>query len=344
MKKNLLLFFLLLLLSVAAYFVFTGRNASTLSKDATDFAVTDTAAITKIFLADRNGKSITLERKSSSEWLLNKTLTPKREFLKLFLEGVSKISVKSRVAKSAYNNVLRMLSSTGIKCEIYLHGEPTPSKVYYVGGQTESALGTFMMIENSETPVITEIPGFNGYLTPRYTVDLEAWKNTLLFNYNPADISKLSVQYAAFPQNSFSIINQKNGILVSTAVMPSMPADTIAVENYLGLYKNVYYEASAMHFSQKTRDSILSNPPSIIISITDRKDSTLTLAIFPMANSEASIARTDSLGAPLQYDPDRLFGYIENSRELVIIQHYIFDKLFRLPSDFALKPRRVNQR
>src|SRR5205085_5470323 len=138
------------------------------------------------------------ERKKNSPWILNGKDEVRPEYLKLLLDCFYRISIRTKVARSAYNNVVKALASTGIKCEVYLNDNVTPEKIFYVGGQTEDGLGTFMILENSDTPFITEIPGFNGYLTPRFSTDYDAWKQPRLFKLDPAQLKNLSISYSNF--------------------------------------------------------------------------------------------------------------------------------------------------
>jgi hypothetical protein len=345
MKKNKSLFIILVLLSALAFFFVVSKNNSTLKKELSDFAVKDTASITKIFLADRNGHTIKLERKES-KWLLNGKYEPRPDFLNLFLETVYKVEVKARVAKAAYNNVVKALAATGIKCEIYLKDENDPYKVYYVGGQTENSEGTFMILENSSTPFITEINSFLGYLTPRYSVDEDAWRSTLLFNSPPKEIKTLTLNYTNFPEKSFTIRSINNTYTIENqSTNKEIKADIVSIENYLRLYENVYFESWVRKMSPLQVDSIIKRKPAITIGLTTQKGLTKEVSIYPMPINERSLTKEDSLGNPLKYDLDRMYGFIKPEKELVTIQHYTFDKLLRQLSDFeqrnpkeAIKP------
>jgi hypothetical protein len=342
MKKNKSLFIILLLLAAAtAYFIIKSSD-TTVRKELRDFAVKDTASITKIFLADRNGNEVTLERKEKGEWLLNGKDEPKKDQVKFLLDGLYKIDIRSQVAKAAYNNVIKALAASGIKCEIYMKGNNTPFKTYYVGGQTEDALGTFMMIENSSVPFITEIPGFNGYLTPRYSTIADTWKQTRLFRAPLQEIKSVKVYYTNYPEKSFTITSNEGKYSIESPknMKPVIRVDSVAVENYLSLYANIFFETWAKDVANSKIDSMLKYPPSIIVSLTNTKDATKEVDIYPMPLTSSSLAQQDSLGNPLKYDIDRVYGYVKPNKELVIIQHYTFDKLLRQISDFdAHKPK-----
>jgi len=301
--------------------------------------VKDTASITKIFIADRNGNQVTLEKQQNKSWLLNNKYEPRPDLLKLLLDGIYKIDVRNRVAKAAYNNVVKALATSGIKCEIYLNGSDKPFKTYYVGGQTEDALGTFMIIDKSSMPFVTEIPGFNGYLTPRYSANTEAWRQPILFQTPPTEMKALTVSYSNYPDKSFTIRSDNGKYKVESPVDKKVIAniDSVAVDNYLSFYSNVFYEARAKEITVTKRDSILLNRSSINISLTDIKGVTKELEIYPMPISSSSLVQEDSVGNPLKYDVDRMYGYLKPENEFFIIQHYTFDKLLRQISDFEYK-------
>jgi hypothetical protein len=335
MKKNRPLFIAVISLCVLAVFYIAKNRNSTVKKELRDFAVKDTASVSKIFLADRKGKTVTLSREKNGEWLVNGKYHPRQGMVKSLLTAMNRLDVRTKVAKAAYNNVIKTLASTGIKCEIYTSDTTKPEKVYYVGGQTEDALGTFMMMENSSTPFIMEIRGFNGYLTPRYATDENVWKETIIFSYEPSEIKSLEINYANFPQKSFRIEKQNNSYTLSSPAdgKTFSDIDSTGIENYLVFYRNVPFEAWEKNISEQKKDSLLSLPPAITIKISGGSDPE-ELQIYPMPISERSITKVDSLGQLLKYDLDKLYGYIKPRNELVIIQHYTFDRLLRQLTDF----------
>ena len=85
---------IILLLSVL---LLLGRKSSTYHRSAVDFAVSDTASVRWIFLADRQGCQVLLQRKSESQWELNKTEIALKENVDDLLSVIQNITVKSPV-------------------------------------------------------------------------------------------------------------------------------------------------------------------------------------------------------------------------------------------------------
>jgi hypothetical protein len=87
------------------------------------------------------------------------------------------------------------------------------------------------------------------------------------------------------------------------------------------------------------QDSIIQNVPTLRISIRNSESQLKEVEIFPKPVSKSSLAQVDSLGHPLKYDIDRVYGLIKPENDFVTIQRSVLDKLLRQYSDFdAEKP------
>lgn len=346
MKKNKNLLLIAAVLGALAFYFILRNTNSTTRKELREFAFKDTSSINRIFLADRNGNSVSLERGADRQWMINKTIEPRRDMVKNLMDVIYSVDVKSSVAKTAYNNVVKNLSSGGIKCEIYAGSRQDPVRVYYVGGSTEDALGTFMMLENSSVPFVTEIRGFNGYLTPRYSVKAIEWKNPVLFRFRPEEIKSVSVTYPAFPDRSLFLEkeNERFAVMHPDRTGPVSSIDSIAVDNYLDLFREMYYESLENNWTAAQHDSVLRTSPLAEVAVKGLQQNSRVVTIYPMPVNERSLVQQDSLGRPLKYDVDRMIGYIQEEKAWVVIQHTIFDRTLRTPQDFdrartsALKP------
>ena len=66
MKNNYLILIVLIALGIGAFYVIQSDEFTTIKGEKSDFAVSDTNAITKVFLADKNDNKILLTRSGSS--------------------------------------------------------------------------------------------------------------------------------------------------------------------------------------------------------------------------------------------------------------------------------------
>ena len=188
MTKNLKSILLLVVVATVAIYFYITNNNSTLKKELSDFAVADTASITKIFMADKNGKSILLERINGISWKLNGKYEARQDGINNLLETIKRVTVKAPVNKAAFETVIKKLASNGVKVEIYQNNDKKPSKVYFVGGSNQEHTGTEMLLQGSSIPFLTHIEGFYGFLTPRYFVNENEWKDRTIFRYNYGEL------------------------------------------------------------------------------------------------------------------------------------------------------------
>ena len=339
MMKNIRINFLIAILLVggASYFIFR-NNFSTVRKEDRDFAIEDTAAVTKIFLADKNNHSATLERTETGLWILNGKEKTRQQGVDLILDCLKKIRVQSRVPKNTYNTVVKELSTTGIKMEVYLNKEDKPFKVYFIGGSTQDVLGTYMMLENSTVPFVTEVPGFTGYLTPRFSPVERDWLIHEMFNLTPDEIKSVSIEYANQPEKSFMLERTGNANRVTSLYTYEeiKSPDTIRISNYLGGFRELNFETWDRFLDDKQTDSLRAQPPVSILTVVDNKGSKTTVPMYLKPVTASSLAQTDSTGKDLKYDIDRMYAFINGGQQLVTIQYFVFNKIFADIGDFDL--------
>jgi len=345
MKKNRsVLIITAVLIAVGAFLIYQNKSG-TIRKEDRDFTVSDTASVTKIFLADRSGGSVTLERQPDGTWIVNKKYLVRKGAVDLLLECFKRISVQTRVARAAYNTVIRELSTTGVKCEIYVKHDDKPLKVYYVGGSTQDVMGTYMMLENSTVPFVTEIPGFQGYLTPRFSTTEKSWRATTLIEMTPDEIKSVSVVYNFQPEKSFTFEQNNHQFMVSSPVTHRQinDPDTMRIKNYLSNFRHLNFEAWDRNFSDQQTDSLRRAEPATVLSVTGIDGKKFILPIYPKPVTASSLDQNDSLGNPLKFDLDRMYAFISDGKELVTIQYYIFSKVFATIDDFDLSKRNIKK-
>jgi len=158
MLKKYWIYILFILITFCIFF-FLSENKSTISSNDT-FSVADTSSITKVFIADRKGNTISLDKKYN-RWKVNNKFNVRKDAINVLLSTIHQIKIQQPVSLSAFDNVIKNLSTTGVKVEIYAGTEVL--KIYTVGNETANHLGTYMLLDGSNEPFIMHIPSFNGY-------------------------------------------------------------------------------------------------------------------------------------------------------------------------------------
>ncbi|MBI3233771.1 MAG: hypothetical protein HYZ42_06980 [Bacteroidetes bacterium] len=257
MKRNIILF----VVFVAVLLVYLGSQKGwfkTSHGERRDFAVTDTAHVDKIYMTNKAGKEILLEKKEGI-WMLNGKYEANNGWLKQLFETIYKVKVKSPLPKNAINPVIKNLSFEHVKVEIYINGEI--NKTYFVGGSTQDRMGTYMWIENSDVPFICEIPGWEGFIQPRYNLEENTWRSRKDFAFDPSLIQEVSVKYNDPSKNGFIIQQNKDQVSIKNlSQSPLNNMDSLMAKYYLALFKEVHAEAFGMVFKEENSDSIRNSP------------------------------------------------------------------------------------
>lgn len=341
MKRNRIALVLVIVLGSLSFWFFITKNKGTIKETLKDFAVADTASITKIFLADKNGKTITLERKPPLlQWMVNDKYSVRPDAIQTLLNTIKKIDVKEPVGKKAQDNVIKRLASSAIKCEIYQNNKLT--KAYYVGVETPDQTGTYMILidlENmkpSEKAFITYIPGFEGYLTTRYFVDEKGWRDRTVFQYVPDKIKSVKFEAPSNPENNYEVsVTGTNRFEVKKAgaTQPISDLDTLAVKQYLSYFQQLNFEVFDDGLSQKQIDSTFQTKPINVLTITDYKGKTNKVTFYLRGNFKQERGED---GKVLPFDPVRMDALLENTKDLVIVQYFVFGKVLP-PIDYFRK-------
>jgi hypothetical protein len=343
MKKNVLIpMLLVIMLGGISFWLVTNNKGSktTLDKNAMDFAVEDTAAITKIMLADKTGAHITLTRESAATWRVNGKSMARPDAIRNLLEVIKKVAVKNPLGEKARENVIKWMATGATKVEIY-QGD-TRIKRYYVGGETQDQLGTYMLLadavadeneQKAETPFVMEIPGFNGYLSVRYFTNEAEWRDRTVFRYTPPQLRSIRLEHLKTPEKGMQIdLKDANTFTLKSIAGDQLPFDTIKMKQYLTYFGAVGFEVIEDKINKAKKDSILRTPPMHTITVTDTKGQVNKVQLFLKMGDGGK----DEAGKVIEIpDPDRMYALVNNGQDFVLVQYYVFGKLLQEPGYFV---------
>jgi hypothetical protein len=317
--------------------------------------VEDTTIITKIFLADKSNKHVLLDRQGKGTWTVNHKFQACTELVNIFIKTLNKLEVKSPVAKAARNNVIKRLSSLGVKVEIYqtvyridLWGlkffpHEKLTKTYYVGDNTQDMMGTYMLMDGYDEPFVVYIPGFNGFLSTRYSTIENDWRDHSIFSVELPDIKSLKMEFPSSPDSSYLIentgkVNFKLTALKSNTIVPDY--DTIKMLDCLSAFRDIKFELMINDSKQHNKDSVTHSTPFHIITLTDMSGNTTVVKTFHKPYIPGQIDDID--GKQSVYDRDRLYAQLNGGKDFALIQYYVFDRILR-PLSYFLKPHAIRK-
>ncbi|MDP4281803.1 MAG: hypothetical protein Q8867_06590 [Bacteroidota bacterium] len=342
MKKNKYVIIIIAILAILALVLVWTKSPSTFHRTNSNFAVDDTGSITKIFMSDKNNNNLKLVRGEKNQWIVNDKYTAQKNNIDLLLKTMHDLEVKEPVSKSAHNNVIRELAASAVKVEIYqmvyrinifglkLFRHEKLNKVYYVGGSTQSNRGTYMLMKNSSEPFITFLPGLRGFVSPRYTPIEKYWRDYTIFKKDPREIAAITIEYPEKEDFSFSLVNYRGSGLPRIFSFPEnreIPnCDTLKVFSILNAFRNINYEALLNDMDSHRKDSVIASPPFCIISLKDTSARVSTIKIY----HKAAVAGSDEYyGRKVPYDLDRMYALVNDGKDFVLVQYFVFDKVLR---------------
>lgn len=334
MKKNrTTIIIVIVLLLVSVYFLFFRNGFSTLGGRDNNFAVQDTAAITKIVMEDKGNNKVVLTRVAKGQWKVNDHYFVRNDAINTLLYTMKMVAVKDLIDAASWDNVVKHLATTSVKVEIY-DGDARV-KAYYVGGPTADNMGTYMLLvkpgsdENYKQPYITYIPGFDGFLSTRYFAIEKEWRDRTILRYYPNEIKSVALTYPQ-AENSFSIQyagHNRYSMENPVSHQPITGLDTMAVRQYLTYCQSLSWEIPA---TEPKKDSILASQPIVVIDVKDTAGKLTEVKLF---NKKAPDNVLVKYGRNYKYDPDRMFALV-NGKDFVIVQYFVFGKLLQTPSYF----------
>ena len=307
-KKQLLCIFLILIMAALIRFLSIDKK-STISLE-NNFAISDTASVSKIFIADRNGTTITLNRISKA-WTVNNKYVVRKDAINTILTTINQIKIQRPVSINAFDNVIKNLATTGVKIEIYTD-KLTPTKTYTIGSSTSNHLGTYMYLSGSTNPFIVHIPSFNGFLSPRYgiqgnTISEKDWRSTNIFSLKAEKIESVIVNYIQQPEKSFTLTTDSMILLNNLGLEVSYNKEKILkLLNAFKLlncesYKN---EKEKIEFTEVLHEIIINND---------------TLRTYDIAGKLIKDKEDN-------FTVKRMYATLNNG-ELMLIQDYVFNKV-----------------
>jgi len=335
MKKFYFLAAILILIAALLWFknVQIQKANSTLDENSIDFSIDNPDEIQALYLTNKIGKSIRLEKKGDS-WILNGEYPAWQKQIDVLLyQTMPKLSIKGVVHKNARKNVIGRMASTGVKVEIFEKIEDNPYKVYYVGGTTPDNLGTYYWMEGSDNPMIVELPGHDGFLNSRYDLNVDNWISRSVFTASKEEIARVGIEYPANPRHSFDLKIENDELQLSQSFDTSRSPNAGALRSYLNLFEKLNFESFA-DYSKKQSDSIRTQTPLAIIYLNEKNGDTDTLTIFPKGSYDGMKGLYDKDGNRLAYDPTRFFAKWSKLERLLIIQDYTFGKVLLRAEDF----------
>lgn len=342
-KNRLPLIIVIVLIIIAGVLIWNNRYLTTIRGEGADFRVWDTASVTKMFFADRYDHESTLERHENG-WTLNGTYKAHPKKIDQVLYTMRRVRIRMPVSVASHDNIVKQMAGRSTKVEVYqnvprinlfnkvkLFYREKKTKVFYVGEATQDNIGTFMLKEGADNAYIVYIPGFRGFISTRFSANPSDWRDHTVFHESLADIQSVSVEFGDDPEQGFRIDNtgKHQYKLTRLSDQQEIAFDTLKVINLLTSFSDIRFESLLNDLLDKERiDSITNSPYQHRIILTGKDGKSHEVKTFKKRfEASANQFNPDETEEDTYFDNDRMYGLINDGKDFVLLQYYVFDKL-----------------
>lgn len=357
-KHNLILIVLAALAVVAALIIaLRGSRKSTFPQD---YHIEDTSTVTRIFLADKQNFQVTLSRSTDSLWLVDNRYVANQSMVDLLLETLNTMRIRQQVNRSAVPAVIKDLSARAIKVEVYqrvpfinwfggklqLFPRERRTVTYYVGRETQDLMASYIFRDGDKTPYVVHIPGFRGFITPRFIADPIKWRSHNIVDLDVKAIDRVELQVPDMPTENFAVQRQGEGFFLELADHSRAAGfDTARVAQMLSSFTHLNFDEFASIVPNSFADTCVNRAPRTILRITDTAGLTTQMRTYIKYNNPDDIAAMPDPEMYETFDIDRLYAIINRegtpdgngapaTEDTVLIQYFIFDNILQPASYF----------
>ena len=345
-KRNLILVIVAAVVVVAAAVTAWFLSRPTFEQD---FHIEDTSSITRIYLADKENGEVTLARQSDSTWSVDGKYPASQPMIDLLLETLHDMRIRQQVNKNAVPTAIKDIAAHSIKVEVYQkvplinwfggHLQLFPREkltvTYYVGRETQDMMASFMYRKGDDVPYIIHIPGFRGFLTPRFVTEPMKWRSHSIVDLDVRAIERVELEIPQMPEESFAVQREGDGFYLELLKDHRRVDgfDTARVAQMLSSFTYLNFDEFAAIVPNTFADSCVRGEPRTILRVVDTAGHSSELRTYIKYNNPDDLKAMPDPTMYETFDLNRLYAIL-NGRDTVLIQYYSFDNILQPASYF----------
>lgn len=347
-KRNIIIIAVVAVVGIVALIVaLRGSRKATFSQD---YHIEDTSTVTRIFMADKQDNSVLLTKVNDSLWMVDNRYEANQPLIDMLLETLNTMRIRQQVNRNAVPTIIKDLSARAIKVEVYqrsplinwfgghlrLFTRERLTTTYYVGRETQDMMASYMFRDGDKVPCVIHIPGFRGFLTPRFVTDPLKWRSHCIVDLNVHQIERVELEIPAQPQESFAIVRSPEGFDMEWPIghRRAEGFDTARVAQMLASFTWLNFDEFASIVPNSNADSCINGTtPRTILRVTDTAGNIRTLATYIKYTNPNDMELIANPEMYETFDINRLYAVIDNT-DTVLIQYYVFDNILQPASYF----------
>jgi hypothetical protein len=321
MKKGIIYIVIIAVLTAVAYYLVRESNYQTSIQNIEaeyDFAIADTASVTKIIISDKTPGRVELTR-TANGWMVNDKFEARPDAIEVLLETFNRMSMRNFVDERTQKTIVNRIAVYGKEVEVYTGDKRI--KHFYVGTETPDQTGTYMLLEGASQPFSVHIQGFVGYLNSRFFTEEDLWRRRILFGIAKENIANINMQYTGDDASSFKVDYTTATPKLTDQLGAELPnVQHVNLNIYLGSFRTASYEGAILPSDGvwAKRDSIKNSVPVFTLEIISKDGQKKSMTAHRKRPDKEQI---DGEGVWMDWDPDRMYAFLEDGR-MVLIQYY----------------------
>ena len=144
------------------------------------------------------------------------------------------------------------------------------------------------------------------------------------------------MEFTQKPEESFKVINNNNESLSLYKLTDNQLIsryDTLQLMAFVNAFRNIRYETLLNDMEPHKMDSIVNSTPLHRITLELKDGTKQTATTFGRMLPVPEIDVFD--GSTVTYDRDRMYALVNNDKDFVMVQFFVFDKILMPLSLFA---------
>lgn len=348
-KNTVYLVAVVVLVALAAFLVWHNSGKGTVDQD---YHVADVGSVTRIYISDKENNHVLLSRvegfSTDSSWMVENQYLASYPVVELMLQTLHEMRIRQFVNKSAVPNVVKRIATSHVKVDVYqrvfridilgLHLFPHEklTRTYFFGSETQDQMGSYVYRQGDKDPYVVHVPGFRGFLAPRFPTAVSAWRSHRIMAVDIKHLQRVELEIPASPQESYAVYREGDDFRMELT-HPCRPVDgfdTARVAQLLSSFANLNFDEYAHAVPNAVFDSSLSQTPRAILRVTDNSGRTYEVKTYLKYNNPDDHKVMPDPEMYATFDIDRLYAVVD-SRDTVLIQYFSFDNILQ-PASFFL--------
>jgi hypothetical protein len=302
-------------LLLTALFFYLSNQDSTLQLKTSGFSVDDVVRIQEIVF--KKGENQLVLSKTPEGWLINQEFMANNRLIISFLRSLGNLRVKSPVSLGEQERILERIINEGVEVEVKKRWSTKKFRVWY-----QEDRPTYMVLGNSKSPFIMEVPGLLTEVGEFFRMEEAFWRENVIFSLNADQIKNVRVEYPSGVASGFEVnvkgINEFDLFSLPGEVKLKDFSDSLVFQ-YLTYFSFVPYQKLLTSVMEEKLNSLQNEIPFSRIELVGKSNQHFVLELF--------LIESETIKG--EYDPDKLFGLINEGRDLVYVTFVSVDLLLR---------------